>query len=150
VNVSPDGYDGNVPQREPPFIGRSSDHRMLEAVLSRLRSGLSAALVVSGEAGIGKTWLLQYAIRQATDVRSVVVAGHESEIGLAFAGLHRLVSPFLSGVRGIPEPQRDALTRAFELAVGPPPDRFLVGLATMTLLVRVAAGRSATWPQPSS
>jgi DNA-binding CsgD family transcriptional regulator len=91
-------------------------------------------LVVRGEAGIGKTALLRYAVEAGSTFRVLRVAGVESEIGFSFAGLHRLVVPLLSEVENLPAPQRNALGCAFGTIEGPAPDRFLVGLATLTLL----------------
>jgi DNA-binding CsgD family transcriptional regulator/tetratricopeptide (TPR) repeat protein len=135
------GADVVTPQVLPPFVGRSADRERLAAVLARLRAGLSAALVVSGDAGIGKTQLLQQVIRDAGGLQTIMMSGYESEVRLGFAALHRLVSPFLGVLRDLPEPQRDALATAFGLAAGPPPNRFLVGLATMTLLEQAARKR---------
>jgi len=135
------GADLVTPQVLPPFVGRSADRERLAAVLARLRAGLSAALVVSGDAGIGKTQLLQQVMHDAGGLQTIMVSGYESEVRLGFAALHRLVSPFLGVRRDLPKPQRDALATAFGLAAGPPPNRFLVGLATMTLLEQTAQKR---------
>jgi DNA-binding CsgD family transcriptional regulator len=130
-----------TPEVLPPFVGRSADRERLAAVVERLGAGLSAALVVSGDAGIGKTLLLRRTVENAGGIQTVMVSGYESELGLGFAALHRLVSPFLGVLRVLPEPQRDALATAFGLAAGPAPNRFLVGLATMTLLRETARRR---------
>jgi DNA-binding CsgD family transcriptional regulator len=95
--------------------------------------------VLRGEAGIGKTALLEWAISSANDFRAVRALGIESEMELGFAGLHQLVVPFLSRLERLPAPQRHALASAFGLIAGGPPDRFQVGLATLTLLADVAA-----------
>ena len=78
---------------------------------------------------------------QAGDMHTARVAGVQAEMGMGFAGLHQLLVPFLGGLDGLPGPQRQALGTAFGLVAGPPPDRFLVGLAALTLLTDAAAGR---------
>jgi DNA-binding CsgD family transcriptional regulator len=103
---------------------------MLEAV----RAGHSAALVVRGEPGIGKTALLEYAAERADGCRVIRVVGVESEMELPFAGLQLLCAPLLDGLERLPPPQRDALGTAVGLSAGAPPDRFLVGLAALSLL----------------
>ena len=103
--------------------------------------GRGQALVVLGEAGVGKTALLQYVAEAATDMRVVRAAGAESEMELAFAGLHLLCAPLLDRLDRLPVPQRDALGVAFGLREGAAPDRFMVGLAVLTLLSEVAEER---------
>ena len=125
----------------PGLVGRAADQDRLGAVLRQLRQGLSAVLVVSGDAGIGKTRLLWWAADVASDMRTVQVSGYEAEIGLGFAALHRLLLPLLGSLPGLPGPQRDALGTAFGLSPGPAPNRFLVGLATVTLLQQAARDR---------
>jgi DNA-binding CsgD family transcriptional regulator len=98
-------------------------------------------LVIRGEAGIGKTELMRYCARQASGCRLVQIAGVESEIELPFAALHQLCAPMLDGLAALPEPQEHALRVAFGLATGPVPDRFLVGLAALSLLSEKAAAR---------
>ncbi len=123
------------------LVGRDDETGALEDVLAAVRDGLSGVLVLRGEAGIGKTALLDRAAGMAPDMRVAWVAGVESEMDLGFAGLHQLLVPLLDGLHELPAPQRAALQSAFGLAAGPPPDRFLVGLATLTLLTGAAAGR---------
>ena len=108
-------------------------------MLDLVRSGASRSLVVHGEAGVGKTALLDYLGDRATDCRVARSAGVQSEIELAFAGLHQLCAPMLDGLDRLPAPQRDALSTAFGVRSGPPPDRFLVGLAVLGLFTEVAA-----------
>jgi predicted ATPase len=110
----------------------------LGALLDAVRHGLSRALVLRGEAGIGKTELLARAISSANDFQMVRALGIESEMELSFAGLHQLVVPLLPRLRRLPTPQRDALASAFGLIGGAPPDRFQVGMATLTLLAKAA------------
>jgi hypothetical protein len=112
---------------------------VLDGLLEGVRGGRGAVLVVRGEAGVGKTALLDYAVESAPDLRSVRAAGVEPEMGLAFAGLHQLCGPVLDRLGRLPGPQRDALAIAFGLEAGPAPDRFLVGLAVLSLLSEVAA-----------
>jgi DNA-binding CsgD family transcriptional regulator len=92
-----------------------------------------------GEAGIGKTALLDYVAAQAPGSRVARAAGVQTEMELAFAGLQQLCAPMLDHVDRLPEPQRDALRTAFGVSAGPAPDRFLVGLAVLSLLSEVAA-----------
>ena len=106
-----------------------------------MRDGLSGVLVLWGDAGIGKTVLLEWAAGQAPDMQLARVAGIQTEMGMGFAGLHQLLVPFLGGLDGLPGPQRQALGAAFGLVAGPAPDRFLVGLAALTLLTDAADGR---------
>lgn len=98
-------------------------------------------MVLRGEPGIGKTALLEYAIDAAPDLRLLRAAGVESEMELPFAGLHQLCVPLLDRLERLPGPQRDALANAFGLSEGAVPDRFLVGLAVLTLLSDVAEER---------
>jgi DNA-binding CsgD family transcriptional regulator len=112
--------------------------RRLDALILGARNGTSATLVVRGEPGIGKSVLLDYLLTHAGGCRLVRVAGVESEMELAFAALHQLCAPFMRELNRLPDPQRVALATAFGLEAGPPPDRFLVGLATLSLLADVA------------
>ena len=96
-------------------------------------------LVIHGEAGIGKTALLQHCARRAGDCRVVQIAGVESEFEMPFAAVHQLCRPMVGQLAAIPGPQRDAMNVAFGLAAGNPPDRFFVGLAVLSLLTEVAA-----------
>ena len=91
-----------------------------------------------GEPGVGKTALLEDAIESAAGLRVARVAGVESEMELAFAALQQLCAPMLDKLAGLPDPQRDALGVAFGLSTGAAPDRFLVGLAALSLLSEVA------------
>jgi DNA-binding CsgD family transcriptional regulator len=118
--------------------GRRSERKALEAVLDAVRAGESRALVVRGEPGVGKTALLEYALHRASGFRVARAAGVQSEMELPFAGLHQLCAPMLDRLERLPDPQRDALRTAFGLSTGDPPDRFLVGLAVLSLLSDVA------------
>ncbi len=128
-------------RRSPVLLGRASERQALDGLLENVRGGQSAVLVVRGEAGVGKTALLHHCARQASGFRVARVAGVESEMELPFAGLHQLCAPMLERVDALPEPQRAALCVALGLASGPAPDRFLVALATLSLLAEVASQR---------
>ena len=106
-----------------------------------MRAGEGRALVVRGEPGVGKTALLDYLAGRASGCRVARAAGVQSEMELAFAGLHQLCAPMLDHAESLPGPQREALRTAFGLSAGPPPDRFLVGLAVLGLLSETAGER---------
>ena len=106
--------------------------------MANVEAGQSQALVLRGDAGIGKTALLEYLLGRATGCRTTRIGGVESEMELAFAGLHQFCAPFLDRLDQIPAPQRDALGTAFGLQTGATPDRFLIGLAVLSLLSEVA------------
>jgi DNA-binding CsgD family transcriptional regulator len=124
------------------LVGRHLEQAALASMLDSVRSGLSSVLVLRGEAGIGKTALLEYAVNAAADLHVVRVVGIESEMELGFAALHQLVRPFLPMINRLPGPQQQALASAFGLADGGAPDRFLVGLAILTLLSEAAKDRA--------
>jgi DNA-binding CsgD family transcriptional regulator len=131
---------GNVDTTgRPRLLGRAQEKITLMGLLEGVRLGLSGTLVLRGEPGIGKTALLEHMIDAATDFRVARALGIESEMKLGFAGLHQLVVPFLPQLNRLPVPQRGALASVFGLAAGPPPDRFQVGLATLTLLADAAS-----------
>jgi DNA-binding CsgD family transcriptional regulator/predicted negative regulator of RcsB-dependent stress response len=119
--------------------GRRDETGVLDRLLESVREGESRVLVVHGEAGVGKSALLEYVEASASGCRVARAAGVQSEMELAFAGLHQLIAPMLDGVERLPTAQRDALLTAFGLAGGAAPDRFLVGLAVLGLLSNVAA-----------
>ncbi len=123
------------------FLDRRQECAVLNQLLADVRAGRSGALVVHGDAGVGKSALLQYAIGSASDLRILRAAGAESEMELAFAGVHQLCLPILDHLDRLPGPQRDALATAFGLTAGPVPDRFFVGLAVLSLLSDVAEDR---------
>ena len=128
-------------ERRPLFRGRSSERDVLDRLLEQVREGQSRALVIHGEAGVGKTALVRYAARQASGFRVAEIAGVESEMELAYAGLHQLCTPMLAHLEALPEPQERAVLVAFGLSSGDAPDRFLVALATLGLLAQVAEER---------
>jgi DNA-binding CsgD family transcriptional regulator len=119
-------------------MGRRSECGVLDRLVDAVRAGESRALVVAGEPGVGKTALLDYVAGRAAGCRVGRATGVQSEMELAFAGLQQLCAPMLDCLERLPAPQRDALRTAFGLRSGPPPDRFLVGLAVLSLLAEVA------------
>ncbi len=120
------------------LLDRLPERAALSGLLDVARAGRSGVLVMRGEPGIGKTALLEYAIESAAGLRVARVAGVESEMELAFAALQQLCAPMLDKLGGLPDPQRAALGVAFGLITGAAPDRFLVGLAVLSLLSEVA------------
>ncbi len=124
--------------RSPAFRGRTSERQALDRLLVDARASESGVLVLRGEAGVGKSALLRYLIGKAGDFRVLQVGGVESEMELPFAGLHQLYGALLPLLDVLPAPQQEALKVAFGLTAGPAPDRFLVGLAALTLLAEVA------------
>ncbi|WP_425564188.1 BREX system ATP-binding domain-containing protein, partial [Pseudonocardia zijingensis] len=122
------------------LVGRRAEHAALEQLLARAEGGDSGVLVVCGEAGIGKTALLQHVRGSAVAAgfRVEDAAGVEAEAEFAFAGLHQLCAPMLARAAELPEPQQAALGVAFGMRGGAAPDRFLVGLAVLSLLAEVA------------
>ena len=118
--------------------GRARESELLAQLIAAVRQGESRALVVRGEAGVGKTALLQCAIESASGLRVMRAVGVESEMELAFATLHQLCAPGLDRLDRVPDPQRQALATAFGLSAGDAPDRFLVGLAALGLLSQIA------------
>ena len=127
-------------RRRPPveLRDRRRECRVLDQLLDAARAGESQPLVVRGEPGVGKTALLDYLVEQASGSRVAHASGVEAEMELAYAGLHQLLTPMLDRLERLPGPQRGALATAFGLSAGPAPDRFLVGLATLSLLADVA------------
>ena len=114
--------------------GREEECARLREMLAAARSGESRVLVLRGDAGVGKSALLDYAVNAATGMSTLRASGVESDMELAFAALHQLLAPLLDRLSGIPAPQRRALETVFGLRVGDPPDRFLVGLAVLSLM----------------
>jgi DNA-binding CsgD family transcriptional regulator len=120
---------------------RRAECGALDGLVQAVRAGESRVLVVHGEAGVGKTALLQYLADRASRCRVLRVVGVQSEMELAFAGLHQLCAPLLDRLGVLPGPQQEALRTAFGMSAGPAPDRFLVGLAVLGLLAEAAAER---------
>jgi DNA-binding CsgD family transcriptional regulator len=123
------------------LVDRQAECGMLDRLVEAVCAGESRALVLCGEPGVGKTALLQYLIRRAAECRVVQTAGVESEMELAFAGLHQLCAPLLASLEDLPERQGDALRIVFGMSSGPAPNRFLIGLATLSLLAHAAEQR---------
>jgi DNA-binding CsgD family transcriptional regulator len=121
--------------------GRRTECEMLGRLLEAVRGGQSRVLVITGEPGVGKTALLESATGTASDFRVLRTGGVESEMELAFAALHLLCAPLLDRLERLPAPQQDALGVAFGLRTGNPPDRFLVGLAVLSLFSGAAEER---------
>ncbi len=123
------------------LLGRARECALLDGLIRDIRRGESRSLVLRGEAGIGKTALLDYLIAAASDLMVVRAVGVESEMELAYAGLHQLCGPLLSRLESLPGPQRQALEIVFGLRAGAAPDRFLVALAVLSLLSEVSEER---------
>jgi DNA-binding CsgD family transcriptional regulator len=124
--------------RIPELTDRDPERAVLNQFADGVRAGTGQTLVVRGEPGVGKTALLEYLAGRAEGCRVVRVAGVQSEMELAYAGLHQLCGPILDHAGRLPDPQHQALRTVFGLSPGPAPDRFLVGLATLGLLSEVA------------
>jgi DNA-binding CsgD family transcriptional regulator len=123
------------------LLGRADECAVLEGLLREVTAGKGRSLVLRGEAGIGKTALLQHLVASASDMTVARAVGIESEMELAFASLHQLCSPLLGGLSSLPPPQRHALEVVFGLRAGAAPDRFLVGLAVLSLFSELADER---------
>src|SRR4051794_919687 len=128
--------DSHLPP--PGLLGRQAECEELDRLVAGIRGGQSRVLVVRGAAGAGKPALLESLARHSAGCRIARAAGVESEMELPYAGLHGMCAPLLAHLPRLPAPQADALGTAFGLSAGPPPDRFLVGLAVLTLLAEVA------------
>jgi DNA-binding CsgD family transcriptional regulator len=134
---------GLVPQTAGRFAlrGRGRECAQLDELIAAVRRGESCALVLRGDAGIGKTALLEYLASAASDLTVIRAVGVESEMELAYASLHQLVASLLDRAGRLAAPQRDALETVFGLGAGATPDRFLVGLAVLSLLAEIAEER---------
>ncbi|MBO3751309.1 AAA family ATPase [Streptosporangiaceae bacterium NEAU-GS5] len=118
--------------------GRGQETAVLDQTLATARGGGSAVLILRGEAGIGKTALLDYAADRAAGCRIIATTGIEPEAELPYAGLHQLCAPLLGRLHDLPGPQREALSVAYGMRDGAPPSPFLVGLALLGLLAGAA------------
>lgn len=125
----------------PVLVGRADEYAALLQVLGAVRAGLSGVLVLRGEAGIGKSALLDEAAASADDLVVIRIVGIESEMTLGFAALHQALSRFMSGIDELPAPQARALHAVFGTVDDTAPDRFLLGLAALTLLSNSAVDR---------
>ena len=125
------------------LVGRETERRAIERLVAGARIGQSGVLVITGEPGVGKTALLEDAVRHTTDMGVLRGVGSESEQGIPFAALHQVLRPALGHLGAIPVPQADALSAALMLRPGDPGDRFAIGAATLSLLCRFAEERPA-------
>src|SRR6185436_9458697 len=143
------GYDRSLPMgsrfRGPGgrtgLRGRGSECALLDDLAAAVRRGESRSLVVRGEAGIGKTALLEYLVESASELTVVRAVGVESEMELAYASLQQLCAPLLDRLERLPAPQRQAVEIVFGLSSGTAPDRFLVGLGVLSLVSEVGEER---------
>ncbi|MER5352924.1 AAA family ATPase [Kitasatospora sp. NPDC002551] len=133
--------DGAPRRGRRRLLGRRGECGALDEVIAGARSGRGRALVLRGEPGVGKSALAEYLVDGATGCQVLRAVGVEPEMELAFAGLHQLCVPLLGGLDRLPGPQRDALSVAFGLSAGGAPDRFLVGLAVLSLVAGAAEER---------
>jgi len=142
-SIGPVTAESGRPGRETRLTDRHAERDALSRLVDAVHSGESRALVVRGDPGVGKTALLGYlaGLASGSGCRVARAMGVQSEMELAFAGLHQLCTPMLSRAEDLPSPQRNALRTVLGLAAGPPPDRFLVGLAVLSLLSEVAGER---------
>jgi DNA-binding NarL/FixJ family response regulator len=129
---------GAAPGREPALCGRADECALLDTLVDAIRRGEGRSLVVRGEAGIGKTALLDYLVRSAPELTVLRAVGVESEMELAYAGVHQLCASLLGRLDRLATPQRQALEIVYGLSIGAAPDRFLVGLAVLSLLSEAA------------
>jgi DNA-binding CsgD family transcriptional regulator len=130
-----------LPPGHAVLLDREHERAQIDRVLETARQGRSAALVLQGEPGTGKTTLLDYAAESGRDFEIVRLLGIESEAELGFAALHQLLLPFLAGLRSLPVPQRDALAGALGLRHADSPDRFVLALAALTMLAGAVTKR---------
>src|SRR3954453_5573682 len=133
--------NGRPAARTPVLRGRGTESALLDGIVTAVRQGESRTLLLRGEAGVGKTALLQYLREAASDLQVARAVGVESEMELAFAGLHQLCAPMFEHLERLPAPQREGLKIVFGLSEGPAPDRFLVGLGVLSLLSEAAGER---------
>jgi DNA-binding CsgD family transcriptional regulator len=120
------------------LLGRRSECEALDDLLTDVVSGTSRVTILRGDAGVGKSELLRYLSQRVAGWRVATAVGVESEMELAYSGLHQLCGPLLDHLDRLPGPQREALATVFGLGVGAAPDRFLVGLAMLSLLADAA------------
>src|SRR5690606_404983 len=125
-------------RRDAKLLGRQSERQVLEALIADVRADRGRVLVVRGEAGVGKSALLEHLAEQASGCQVLRATSVESEMELPYAGLHQLCAPMLPHLAGLPAPQRAALGTAFGLEEGEAANPFMVGLAVLSLLAEVA------------
>jgi hypothetical protein len=129
-----------VPRSRKRLLGRERECEVLDRLLNGVRTGDGGVLVMYGEAGVGKTALLEYTVEAAREFRIARTIGVEAEMELPFAAAQQLCAPFVELIDRLPQPQHDALDVAFGLRTGPAPDPFLVGLAVLGVLAAAAPG----------
>lgn len=129
---------GAVGKDDRQVLGRWPETEVLNSLVGAAKAGQSQVLLLTGEAGVGKSSLLDALVAGAGGCQVTRTASVESETELAYAGLHQLCQPFLDRLNRLPQPQHDALGTAFGLVSGPTPDRFLIGLAVLNLLSEAA------------
>src|SRR3712207_1822109 len=129
------------PHRRTRLLGRATECALLDGLIDDIRRGKSRSLVLRGEPGIGKTALINHLVDAASGLLVGRAVGVESEMELAYASLHQLCAPLLDRLERLPGPQRQALEIVFGVSAGPAPDRFLVGLAVLSLFAEVAEDR---------
>ncbi|MFF5297454.1 helix-turn-helix transcriptional regulator [Paractinoplanes globisporus] len=129
----------------PALCDRRNERDVLDRLLTSVRSGQSQVLVLRGEAGVGKSALLDYLVRSASGFRVARASGHEYETELAYAGLHQLCARLLDLRVRLPTPQREALEAAFGLSAAPAPDRFVVSLGVLGQLSAAAEDQPLLW-----
>ncbi len=129
---------GSLPVGRVQLVDRGPECEVIDRMFDAARGGLSGALVLRGEAGIGKTALLDYAVESAAGMRVARVVGVESEMELAFAAVHQLLAPALDRMNDLPSPQANALAVALGIVNGVSPNKFLVGLGILNLLSEMA------------
>ncbi|MGH3042476.1 MAG: AAA family ATPase, partial [Gaiellaceae bacterium] len=120
------------------LLGRGAECEELDRLLTDAVAGTSGVLVLRAEPGMGKSALLAHVSERAEGFRLVTAVGVDSEMELAYSSLHQLCAPMLEHLDSLPRPQQAALETVFGMSEGPAPDRFLVGLATLTLFTDVA------------
>src|SRR3982074_1631614 len=120
------------------LLGREREREVLDRLLDDVRSGHGGVLVMRGDAGVGKTALLEYTVEAGRGFRIARTSGIEAEMELPFAAVQQLCSPFFELLARLPQPQHDALGVAFGVSTGPAPNAFVVGLAVLGLLAEAA------------
>jgi DNA-binding CsgD family transcriptional regulator len=140
-----DGATGTGETPHPELLGRMEERQRLDELLRSVRGGRGGAVVLRGDAGIGKSALLDDLAIRAPDCRICRALGVESEMELAYAGLQQLCGPMIDLVTDLPAPRRDALEKVFGLSAGRPPDRFLVGMAVLDLVAIAAHRQPVMW-----
>jgi len=128
-----------VPNHHQALRGRRRERDALDRLLRDIRAGQSRVLVLRGEAGAGKTALLDYLTGHVAPGRVARAAGVEPETEIAYSALQQLIAPLLAHLGKLPEPQRAALATAFGLSAGAPPEALMIGLAVLGLLAEAAA-----------